>query len=841
MISDKLAQTSSNLDFVVFTVAALLLNLVILQFYVGFKAIFSKRIKKLTNKKVETENEEEQTDKKKKKRRLIFKFIHRKEEIDTENKDNKEYEEDEFGDIVEKQKKKSPIKDFILGLFFEGVEFEHVKPWVFKCTKILQVFIYILEIFYFVVFLLLVIILFYPLPDKMFDLLINVLQINKWFIYPFASIIIFQELCNIFSTTLSKEVKQQENDEEIEEIEQLEPNLEELKSVIHKRFDADHHLRYYPAFINKEIPPYKCTNVAFEPALNFIRDYMKVSSGHTVQNYLECLDAMYNNNNVYFCASFYSEFGEYLIAYTYTRLLAGERLIFIVPDKQVKELYKKYIRKRLNKFTRSQEEYTWRVYTSDERLDQADVLIATPEEFKTDNIVVNYPVFFEEVSNAILIKSDQIVMADSYLCPIIAMRLQRATNNRIKFLFLTDSIYRGFAAGSLPKFFCLDKVLSFSSARENEEVFYNLWNSESCKNRIYNKFGQKLTSPEAILAELALEYNVDGVRIITDAQIEHGDRETLTKHKVEINNFYKEIPDVNYLIYTDTRCNLSASVYLCARFRGKKHSIIHILSKPYLLREFFMDKMTYEDFINRSSFIQPRVTEYVDNQKLSLLKIFCDATDDNGLEIEEFVRRMRNVISLSISREDKPLCKRCEQILIDKKIIVKDDVEVEKTKKNKKTDNILDENIINTVDVLTVKELTEYLIAGLCDTDDTEIELSYGRKAKDYYIIVESSRSDGFNIVKTKIIYFKHTKEVFDKLLDNTKRVSLILNDETIGTLNTYPSRIDSEFIVGQNFTYNNVEYEIEQISKDRRSIFLKRENVTFKNNIIIFSFSTIT
>ena len=111
------------------------------------------------------------------------------------------------------------------------------------------------------------------------------------------------------------------------------------------------------------------------------------------------------------------------------------------------------------------------------------------------------------------------------------------------------------------------------------------------------------------------------------------------------------------------------------------------------------------------------------------------------------------------------------------------------------------------------------------DTGDTN-----GNKAKDYYIVVEGNRADGFNIVKTKSIFFKRTREVFDRILERNERVSLILNDVKVGELNSYPTRVKSEFIVGQNITFNNVEYEIEHISDDCKSIFLKRENVTFKN-----------
>ena len=130
-----------------------------------------------------------------------------------------------------------------------------------------------------------------------------------------------------------------------------------------------------------------------------------------------------------------------------------------------------------------------------------------------------------------------------------------------------------------------------------------------------NKNIQKLTCLESIIADLACRHGIDGVRLITEASLEHAERKVLAMHKVEINNLYKNVVDVNYMIYSDDRCNLSAALYACTRFRGRKKSVVHILSKPYLLREYFMSKATTEDHVIRSSFIQPRVTEHAERQR----------------------------------------------------------------------------------------------------------------------------------------------------------------------------------------------------------------------------------
>ncbi len=807
IIGELLNSVFSNIgektDYIMFVIIALIVNLLALYIYMFIKlGIYSAFLASLKSKKKKSDKDEDETkedekDKDKNTKKRLGEFLK-----DTKDELEKQVYIDKFGDEVDVEPVYSNFKKKLFGTFFEAPDYVHVKPWVFKTRIITQDFIKFFVCIYSLFLFVLTLTLVFKMNDGVYNILINILKVDKWFIYPFLPLILLQEICNFFNAEM---LVTENEDEEISIIKkkEIDPRVEELNIEIVKRFDEEHHLRFFPSIDYKQVDEYVPTNRAFASAIDFIRNQTKFTSGHVVQSYLECLDAMYNDNHVYFCASFYSEFGEYLITYAYTRLLAGERIIFIIPDKKNVEDFKKYILLRLTKLTKSSEEYSWRVYSTDEHIEQADIVVGYLEEFNNDSIVENNPIFFEEVCNAIFIDADKIVMLESYLCPIISMKLLKATNNRIKYIFTSNNIYRGFAAGSLPKFFCVEKVLNFSCAKENESVTYTIWNRESKSNRIYSKYGQTLTSPECLIAELAYQHGIDGIKVITESPIEHSDKEVLTKHEVEINNFYKEIPDINYLVYTDELNNLSSAVYLCARFRGKKDSIIHILTKPYLLREYFLSKMVNEDFVNRSSFIQPRVVEHADDQKLSLLRVFCEASNEEGMEVSDFIRTMHNVISLSIKRKDKPLCLFCKKLL------------------EKPNFNIQDTSL---------KELTQYLIAGLCDTVNTPYNETNAVSAKDYYIIVDITKSDGINTIKTKNIIFKRTKIVFDKILSSIDKVSLVLNDKKIGYLNTFSTRVKSEYIIGQNIVFNNAEYEIEQISQDCRTIFLKRENVKYKN-----------
>lgn len=826
LISNAVGGVGVGTDYVIFAITLVLFNLVILYTFVLIKAFLKKcvfdaifgfyksrkelREKKKAEKeqkkqaKLSKKQQEEQEEQDKRKPDRVPGFIHSTEDPDEDDgktdvkKENVATEEEK-----KPKKRRSAFMRAILGLFFEGDDFETARKWVERLRLIVQTFIYLVEALYGVFVLVVLLSVFFPLPSVINNLLINVLHIQDWYIYPFISLIFLQELCNVFETPAVVDKKPETEEEKKEAIEEgkREANLRALQTELKRRFDSEHSLRYYPPTTGKTADLYQITNQTYASALNYIRKYMESTAGRAVESYMEFLDAIYNDDHVYFAASFYSELGEYLVAYSYIRLLSGARMIYVVSDAREKETLKKFLSDRLMKMTGTNENCTWRVYTSDERLDQADVLIVSPADFSDDNMVEQYPGFFEEACNAVFIDVDKMIALDSYLCPIMASRLQKATDGNIRFVFLTLDLLKGFAAGSLPKFFSVDKVLSFSSAKENEQVAYTIWNKESKKNRIYNRHGQNLTSLECIIAQQACVYGVDGVRLITKSPIEHAERKTLAQHKVEINNLYKDVADVNYMVYSDDRCNLSAALYACTRFRGRKKSIVHILSKPYLLREYFMSKAISEDYINRSSFIQPRVTEHAERHKLSLLRIFCDTTSGKGMRISEFENRMRAAISVCKERGDYVSSRFCRDMLDNRR-----------------------------VETLKVKDLAAYLVAGLYDNEKSDPKLSIGYRAKDYFLIVDPNKIDGYTLQVEKYIVFNRVKEIFDSLFSCNNRVELRLNDQVVGLLDTYPDRVHLEYIAGQSLVYNNSEYEIEHITEDGKTVYLRRENIKFKH-----------
>lgn len=826
--------TQYQLNFILFTLRLVVINLIFLYGFFIIKAFLKKVVldpayklnknKSQKNEQKDKNNEnnpkddkltteENDEDEKKRKKRRIPDFLHSDEENDKENDIDKDKIQNENLNEEEEKKYYGPVAAFILGLFFEGEDFKYAKDWVVRVKTVLRCFIVLVEITYALFLLTVLISMFFPLPAGMYNFLVNTLKIGDWYIYPVISLLFLHEICNFLDTPYGDPRKAEEKKKkkkEQQEEEALDERLRKLLNTLKKHFDAEHYLRYYPESPQDEISEYSPQSKTYKSALEYISKRMKLTSGRVVQSYMQCLDASFNDDHVYFASSFYSELGEYLIAYTYIRLLSGSRMVYIVSDPDERVTLRSFIGERLMQLTGTIKGGAgWRIYTADERLDQADILIACPEDFSDGDLTSQYSDFFEEVSNAIFLDADRMISLDSYLCPVMATSMQKATNGDIRFIFLTQDIYKGFAARSIPKFFCAEPVLSFSSAKENESVSYILWNRESKSHRIYNKHGQKTTCLECIIADLARKHKIDGIRLITDSSLDHAERKLLSNCGVEINKLYRDAVDVNYMIYSDERCNLAASIYACTRFRGKKRSIVHIISKPYLLREYFISKAATENFVNRSSFIQPRVLEHVDQHKLMLLRVFCNVSTEKGMPLSEFENRMQEAINVCMESGYIISSAYCKKLLEGRR-----------------------------AEELKTGELAAYLIAGLCDSDiyhnDEEAAAcahrSLGNSAKEFYLIIDPAKYDGFTLHREKYIIFNRAKDIYNMLFECNKRIELRLHNEVIGYLDTFPIRAHLEFIAGQSIVFRNSEYEIEHISEDGTTIYLRNENVKIRH-----------
>ena len=319
--------------------------------------------------------------------------------------------------VTEKYSFGENIKNSILNLFFVGPDHVYARNWVIRAGSLLQLFIYGVEVIYGLVFLGFIIAIFFPLPTFFYH--IFNFFIHRMSLYPFICMLFLQEICNTLRTENPNAKKKAEKEDKEEKKDRFSVALNRLRTKLFRRFGKIHEIRCFPAPKRKDVVDYSFANKTYTCALQFIENRMKNETGYAVQSYLRGLDSAFNEKNVYFGASFYSQLGEYLIAYTYVRLLSGERMIFVTSDKKKAEGLKTYIGKRLSTLTGISEQQSWRIRiaANASRLEQCDVLIATPEDFLDEDLALA----FAFSSFALALASSALASASSSAsCTVIA-------------------------------------------------------------------------------------------------------------------------------------------------------------------------------------------------------------------------------------------------------------------------------------------------------------------------------------------------------------------------------------------------------------------------------------
>ena len=325
LITSAVNSLNSQIDFIIFAIKLVIVNLIALYAFVFLKTLLKKLVvdplfkltkKHLDKKKADEEPEvaeeipTEEDNKKKRKNNRIAMFLHTLEDDDDDDETDEEKPEGTEGDDENNNKPEEklygPVSSFILGLFFEGDQFQYARNWVVRTRMVLQCFIVLVEIMYLLFVGVVLLSVFFPLPRMLYDMLINVFKIGDWYLYPVFSIIFLQELCNIFNTAKPEEEEEEKKEEEKKVVanNKLEARLRKILSELKKRFDGEHALRYYPEAKRDKVTKYKPTSSTYASALEYIRKQMDAYAGHTVESYMECIDAMFNDEHVYFAASF---------------------------------------------------------------------------------------------------------------------------------------------------------------------------------------------------------------------------------------------------------------------------------------------------------------------------------------------------------------------------------------------------------------------------------------------------------------------------------------------------------------------------------------------------------
>lgn len=344
---------------------------------------------------------------------------------------------------------------------------------------------------------------------------------------------------------------------------------------------------------------------------------------------LHLIDSLEKGKDCLADASLYADMGDAFMVYVHLVLCRGDNVLVLCPDDAEVQNASAFITARLHSI--NQFAPVWIVKTEDQAMQSGDcdVLITTPTRLQDESVLAGQEQFFEHVRLILVPNTVKMLIsyagAFSWLAHCFAGgRLSQAKADGAKgFIVPARPVSYLFLNQGLPEE--LKNTLESITGRDLSihECYFSissttisLWNEESRKipSRSQERlFGKKLSSPFiGFMLPLALSsYKLTRTNILLLSSLlpyrdanqilksraslvkEYLDDEqglALFERSISFQGGYEPERDPTVIIEDELR-NLPCAVREAGRYHGAQGALVHIVSAPYLLRDFFQSQI----------------------------------------------------------------------------------------------------------------------------------------------------------------------------------------------------------------------------------------------------------
>ena len=535
-----------------------------------------------------------------------------------------------FGDFIRLAYRK------IKGVFYnEDDGFATVKYPVLKWSKHLCLFLIISGALFILLMAALMIPVFFNIKwDAAYSAGVDLAE--KMYLFPMIGFIVLRELCCF----ISGEPKSEPEDFEVP-FSVRHPEEEIDFSGLDEALISENQKSFARVFRSgsADNSNYDITKAA--PAVNKIKHFIE-KTRHTVNlDFLCGLDHMFAGENVIFDTTIYSSLGEYIFCYMHAELSFGKRILFICSDRSELLNAKAYLKEGLERISGD----IWRIedISNFEKGKKTDVLFLTIDELDKKSVFTSGKMFFEELTDVFIFDAERVLALHKYLCLIVTKKLEKEAGTGLE--GKPPLNYRFFTSGNvanikntLVQLFNLGKrglttIETFNSAFD-AKVF--LWKTGMDPSLYIDRSASQMHLGTNI-AHTAKRFRVEYVSLITgntvyDSQISNYDGLLLNRCSASDN-------DLGYTIICDDNFNFPSTIYHYLRFTGKIETVLHIICKPYLLREYFLENA--EKYTDKYDIFGKMSNERTENDKTALITLIIDAV--NGIPLNEFISRVEAI------------------------------------------------------------------------------------------------------------------------------------------------------------------------------------------------------
>ncbi len=561
--------------------------------------------------------------------------------------------------IKNEDDKELTFKKILLRLFsffyvcHEGVWY--VQPQCKKVAKHLRNFILLLGIVYLVIFALLLIPVFFAVDQyakEFYNLMLTV--VDNCYLYPAVSLVLLTQIFWFMNGLLPEEPVDMISYKAGKRTARV-IDLDAIEHQLIENFGKEYEIKtFYSGDVEgQQQSRFPCDisdNSMLQSVLAFVQSQKLVRN----DDYLRGISMLESGRDVLFDAPLYTAVSMYLYPYLNVRISQGERLVVICQDGEKIEEIIKNLREG---FRRVQRAHTcqWIVSTRKElgTDNDTDILVVCSNDFMDDKFFTEAKLFLQRATIALFPDADQVVMSNNYLCMIIAERLRQASgckcdttfveepSKKVQYLFLSTRHTLNLAR-SLKEYFLLDEeIYSAKAEYAYGSVRLYIWKAIS-EARIMLDNSAQTVNLETAISNVARKMGVPDVTMFTKGAIFPNQIDPAWLDTYDI--FDRPI---GFTIVSDESFNLPGTIYTYSRYVGKEASVLHVISKPYMLRDYFYDNAI------RSLYEQPLMergmTEHARLEQSSMILLLCRLM--KGIPVTVFAAKMEEITGEAIFDE----------------------------------------------------------------------------------------------------------------------------------------------------------------------------------------------
>lgn len=362
----------------------------------------------------------------------------------------------------------------------------------------------------------------------------------------------------------------------------------------------------------------------------------------------------------------YDDFSSYFFPALYHLLVKNKKILIIAHSQSAAKEAVEWVSKGIREV--SGVDRVWKISTYPDALEQntnSDVLIVSPDTLKEKRFL-QYLSQLEKtkiLEGILLLQAEKLITNYSTIIHAFNLNLRELIGKKPQYIILTQW-YEGLEHTVRTLLHCEPRdIVASSNASQN--LHYMVWKQEGEKwfqHKILPKISHRQLEAEVVLSLPALKANIDPVHFINQnntnvkesiqeimdmkkALFDLGfDLETLDQmyKMIQVHDRNLSIPadDFTFFLIRDHNYNLVECLNLW-NGSGKVAAFVHIVSPPYLIRDYLANQLDFFMSTNRTiAPLAPRLSQSLWSIAYYLLERLCDfyIIED---EVENYLRKAK--------------------------------------------------------------------------------------------------------------------------------------------------------------------------------------------------------